>query len=177
LLAVFLKLQAIPARLLFDPPLVLVALQASGEGDEPTVQDAHGDGLNLADSLVDPVGDQVDGRPPSPCQNAPASARRKFLRRCRRARHRFGTLSALSPLPSHPFNRDGPDMNITEFKTELARLIKKGSSAGLSGDDMADELTEAAEDLPSNSENVEHAGKSGWFENDPVGYVIESHRP
>jgi len=27
-------------------------------------------GLKLADSLVDPVEDQVDGRPPSRCQNA-----------------------------------------------------------------------------------------------------------
>jgi hypothetical protein len=48
LLAVGLKLQAIPARLLFDPPLVLVALQASGEGDEPMVQAAHG----VASSLL-----------------------------------------------------------------------------------------------------------------------------
>jgi hypothetical protein len=40
-------------------------------------------------------------------------------------------------------------MTIVEFKRELARLIKKGSTAGLSIDDMADELTEAAEDLPS----------------------------
>jgi hypothetical protein len=68
-------------------------------------------------------------------------------------------------------------MNITEFKTELARLIKKGSTAGLSSDDMADELSEATENLPSNGENVDRAAKSGWFENDPVGYVIESHRP
>jgi hypothetical protein len=68
-------------------------------------------------------------------------------------------------------------MNITEFKTELARLIKKGLTAGLSSDDMADELSEAAENLPSNGENVDRAGKSGWFETDPVGYVIESHRP
>ena len=39
-------------------------------------------------------------------------------------------------------------MNIAEFKTELARLIKRGLTAGLSIDDMADELTEASEDLP-----------------------------
>jgi hypothetical protein len=72
---------------------------------------------------------------------------------------------------------DGPNMNITEFKTELARLIKKGSTAGLSSDDMADELTEAAEDLPNNGESDERTRKSGRFEDDPVGYVIESHRP
>jgi hypothetical protein len=65
-------------------------------------------------------------------------------------------------------------MNITEFKTELARLIKKGLTAGMSSDDMADELTEAAEDLPSNRERAE---KSGGFHNDPVGDVIASHRP
>jgi hypothetical protein len=37
-------------------------------------------------------------------------------------------------------------MTIAGFKTELALLIKKGATAGLSIDDMADELTEAAED-------------------------------
>jgi hypothetical protein len=44
----------------------------------------------------------------------------------------------------------------------------------MSSDDMADELTEAAEDLPSNRERAE---KSGGFYNDPVGDVIASHRP
>jgi hypothetical protein len=68
-------------------------------------------------------------------------------------------------------------MNISELKTELARLIQKGSTAGLSSDDIADELTESAEDLPSNGENDERAEKSGGFANDPVGYVIASHRP
>ena len=38
-------------------------------------------------------------------------------------------------------------MNIAEFKTELARLIKRGLTAGLSIDDMADELTEASRRL------------------------------
>ena len=38
-------------------------------------------------------------------------------------------------------------MTIADFKTELARLIRKGSTAGLSRDDMVDELTDAAEDL------------------------------
>jgi hypothetical protein len=52
-------------------------------------------------------------------------------------------------------------MNIAEFKTELARLIKKGITAGLSSDDIVDELTEAAE---------------AW-RYDPVGDVIASHRP
>jgi hypothetical protein len=54
--------------------------------------------------------------------------------------------------------------NIAEFRTELARLIKKGITAGLSSDDIADELTEAAE---------------AWrnHEYDPVGDVIASHRP
>jgi hypothetical protein len=62
-------------------------------------------------------------------------------------------------------------MNIAEFKTELARLIKKGSTAGLSSDDLADELTEAAEDLPSEGENKTR------YEKDPVGDLIASHRP
>jgi hypothetical protein len=62
-------------------------------------------------------------------------------------------------------------MNIAEFKTELVRLIKKGSTAGLSIDDMTDELIEAAEDLPSYVENVTR------FVKDPVGDVIASHRP
>jgi hypothetical protein len=57
------------------------------------------------------------------------------------------------------------------FRAELARLIKKGLSAGLSIDDMADELTEAAEDLPSIGANESRS------ENDPVGEVIASHRP
>ena len=35
------------------------------------------------------------------------------------------------------------------FRAELARLIKKGLTAGLSTHDIADELTEAAEDLMS----------------------------
>jgi hypothetical protein len=54
--------------------------------------------------------------------------------------------------------------NIAEFKTELARLIKNGITAGLASDDIADGLTEAAE---------------AWrtHEYDPVGDVIASHRP
>jgi len=68
------------------------------------------------------------------------------------------------------------EMNIVEFSRELARLIKKGSAAGLSIDDMADELTEAAEDLPSIEEN-KLALKSRGFQDDPVGDVIASHRP
>jgi hypothetical protein len=59
--------------------------------------------------------------------------------------------------PSHP-------NEIAEFKTELARLIKKGLTAGLSSDDIADELTEAAEAWRTD-------------EYDPVGDVIASHRP
>jgi hypothetical protein len=47
LLVVGLKLQAIPARLLFDPPLAPVARQALAEGDEPTAQTAHGLGASL----------------------------------------------------------------------------------------------------------------------------------
>jgi hypothetical protein len=62
-------------------------------------------------------------------------------------------------------------MTIVEFKRELARLIKKGKTAGLSIDDMADELTEAAEDLPSIGEIETRSEK------DPVGEVIASHRP
>ena len=62
-------------------------------------------------------------------------------------------------------------MTIVEFKRELARPIKKGKTAGLSIDDMADELTEAAEDLPSIGEIETRSEK------DPVGEVIASHRP
>ena len=54
--------------------------------------------------------------------------------------------------------------NIAEFKTKLARLIKKGLTAGLSSDHIADELTEAAEAWRTD-------------EYDPVGDVIASHRP
>ena len=54
--------------------------------------------------------------------------------------------------------------NVTEFKTELARVIKKGLTAGLSSDDIANELTEAAEAWRTD-------------EYDPVGDVIASHRP
>jgi hypothetical protein len=46
LLVVGLKLQAIPARLLFDPLLAPVARQAPAEGDEPTAQTAHGLGVS-----------------------------------------------------------------------------------------------------------------------------------
>jgi hypothetical protein len=67
-------------------------------------------------------------------------------------------------------------MTIAEFKRELVRLIRKGSTAGLSSDDMADELTQAAEDLPS-IEIAELARKSRRFSSDPVGDVIASHRP
>jgi hypothetical protein len=56
------------------------------------------------------------------------------------------------------------------FRAELAKLIKKGATAGLSIDDMADELTEAAEDLPSIGEDESRS------ENDPVGDLIASHR-
>jgi hypothetical protein len=57
------------------------------------------------------------------------------------------------------------------FRAELARLIKKGLAAGLSNDDMADELTEAAEALTRNG-----AGATP-HEQDPVGDMIASHRP
>jgi hypothetical protein len=57
------------------------------------------------------------------------------------------------------------------FRAELARLIKKGLTAGLSNDDMADELTGAAEDLANDG-----AGATA-YEQDPVGDVIASHRP
>jgi hypothetical protein len=53
-------------------------------------------------------------------------------------------------------------MTIAEFKRELAGLIKKGSVAGLSIDDMADELTEAVEGLPSIAEK-ELAGSPAGF--------------
>jgi hypothetical protein len=83
---------------------------------------------------------------------------------------RLGTLSALGPLLAIRSTGDA-GMTIAEFRTQLTRLIKKGSIAGLSIDDMADELTEAAEDLPSIGETDTRS------EYDPVGDVIASHRP
>ena len=68
-------------------------------------------------------------------------------------------------------------MTIAEFKIELARLLKKGSTSGLSSDDMAYELTEAAEEVTSVGENDQLAGEFGRFHRDPVGDVIASHRP
>jgi hypothetical protein len=69
-------------------------------------------------------------------------------------------------------------MTIADFKTELARLIRKGSTAGLSRDDMFDELTEAAEDLSTKSMRLGSLSPTWKFcENDPVGDVIASHRP
>jgi hypothetical protein len=61
--------------------------------------------------------------------------------------------------------RSTEDARTAEFKTELARLIKKGLTSGISFDAVASELTEAAEALTS------------VWENDPVGDVIASHRP
>jgi hypothetical protein len=66
-------------------------------------------------------------------------------------------------------------MNITQFKTELAKLIK--TAAGLSSDDVADELAEIAENLRRSEATDKRAGKFGEFQNDPVAYVIASHRP
>jgi hypothetical protein len=68
-------------------------------------------------------------------------------------------------------------MTTAEFRIELALLIKKGSITGLSGNVMAEELTDAAEHLTSNGENGQLVGKSGRFPSDPVGDVIASHRP
>ena len=68
-------------------------------------------------------------------------------------------------------------MTIAEFKIDLAKLLKKGSTSGLSGDDMAYELTEAAEDVTSVGENDQLVVESGRFHRDPVGDVIASHRP
>ena len=45
-------------------------------------------------------------------------------------------------------------MTIAEFKIELATLIKKARSFGLSSDAMADKLIDAAEHLTSNGENA-----------------------
>jgi hypothetical protein len=57
------------------------------------------------------------------------------------------------------------------FKMELAYLIKKGFVAGLTTDDMADELTEAANDLASRERNPTPDMQ------DPVDFLIASHRP
>ena len=67
--------------------------------------------------------------------------------------------------------RGNDDRDVRMFRAELARLIKKGLAAGLSNDDMADELTEAAEALTRNG-----AGAT-LYEQDPVGDMIASHRP
>ena len=67
-----------------------------------------------------------------------------------------GTLSGLSPLPPQLSVQPGDGrMTIAEFKIELARLLKKGSIAGLSSNAMADELTDVAEHLTSNGEHDE----------------------
>jgi hypothetical protein len=68
-------------------------------------------------------------------------------------------------------------MTIAEFTSELIRLIKKSSIAGLSSNAIADELTDATEHLTSNGANDDLAGKVGSFHSDPVGDVIASHRP
>jgi hypothetical protein len=59
-------------------------------------------------------------------------------------------------------------MTIAQFKIELARLLKKGSTSGLSSDDIAYELTEAAEDVTI----VEENDQLDRFHRDPVGDVI-----
>jgi hypothetical protein len=91
---------------------------------------------------------------------------------------RLGPFLSVHQLPRKGANVYPPDTAATmttgdarTFRAELARLIKKSSTAGLSNDDMADELTEAAEDLTSIGENESRS------ENDPVGYLIASHRP
>jgi hypothetical protein len=38
-------------------------------------------------------------------------------------------------------------MDIAEFRAELDRLIKKSSRAGISSEDIADELDDASDDL------------------------------
>ncbi len=69
-------------------------------------------------------------------------------------------------------------MTISDFKTELDRLIRKGAIAGLSRDDMVDELAEAAEDLTTKLMRLGSLSPTWNFcENDPVGDVIASHRP
>jgi hypothetical protein len=108
--------------------------------------------------------------------------RQHEIRRCRRRWNAF----RLGPfLCVHQLPRQGPTMcwpdtaatgvmttgAVRIFRAELARLIKKGLAAGLSNEDMADELIEAAEDLTSNG-----AGATP-YEQDPVGDVIASHRP
>jgi hypothetical protein len=69
-------------------------------------------------------------------------------------------------------------MTIADFKTELARLIRNGSTAGLSRDAMVYELNEAAEDLTTKLMRLGSLSATWNFcENDPVGEVIASHRP
>jgi hypothetical protein len=69
-------------------------------------------------------------------------------------------------------------MTLADFKTELARLIRKGAIASLFRHDMVDELAEAAEDLTTKSMRLGSLGPTWNFcENDPVGDVIASHRP
>ena len=54
-------------------------------------------------------------------------------------------------------------MTIAEFKIELARLLKKGSTSGLSSDDMAYELAEAAEDVTSVERTTNSPGNQAGF--------------
>src|ERR1700735_1851413 len=61
------------------------------------------------------------------------------------AMERFPPLASYNP--SHRSTQDGPNMTIAEFTSELTRLIKKCSIAGLCSNDMADKLTDAAEHL------------------------------
>ena len=55
---------------------------------------------------------------------------------------------------------------------------QKGLNQVLSSDDMADELTKAAEDLTTKLKRLGSLSLT-WdsYENDPVGDVIASHRP
>jgi hypothetical protein len=48
------------------------------------------------------------------------------------------------------------------FRAELARLIKKGLAAGLSNDDMADELTEAADAFRGTGRGATPRAGPGW---------------
>jgi hypothetical protein len=73
-------------------------------------------------------------------------------------------------VPANPLTESDPK-NFAEFRTELSMLITKGSTAGLSGDDMADELHEAFEGLTSRGKNQTRD------ELDPVGILIALHRP
>jgi hypothetical protein len=80
-----------------------------------------------------------------------------------------GATACRSLLANPPTESDRQDF--AEFRTELSMLITKSSTAGLSNNNIADELLEAAAGLTSRGKNCTR------YELDPVGFLIALHRP